>query len=99
MWYRGGYQELVCVTLGETHSREHMDHEEISFIARQEFQWSKRDTNPLTKLFTQNLFWPSERLHPAVDTGKSRNPLPNTVQRLRKGLWTQTLDISRELKF
>ena len=43
------------VTLTVTHSIGDMEPEEATPVARQEHQWSDRDTNLSTKLLTQNV--------------------------------------------
>lgn len=53
-WNMGGSQESVGVTLAETVVRI-WNLKKPPPVARQEPQWCDRDTNPLTKLATQNL--------------------------------------------
>jgi hypothetical protein len=55
-WDMGGSQESMGVTLAVTHCIGDMEPEDATSCSQVGTRWSNRDTNPPTKLLTQNLF-------------------------------------------
>jgi hypothetical protein len=88
-WDKGGTQESMWVTLTVTHYNEDMEPEEVTPVARQEPQWSDRDTKPPKKISTQ-LFVPSTRNSGMRDGVRLRDWPTNNRHNLRPLPWAST---------